>query len=713
MKTNTYLAALCLLLALPVCYGCGSAGVGLDSTQVQQLGSALPPVESELQAELLRQLAAKGIDPGKAISAAPGADTAVFDLAAYVQEASGEDPAGVQLSWTYRNPGDYDLNTEVGVADVSQLITFWLASVAYDDPGPHGGLSGWPSGQPGDTGGVGAGEAPKPGSGAENWRKAQVDGDSNGEISAADIAPIASAYNVAIQRYNIYARETGGTGDFELVGEASVVQPENPYLPSRLSYFYAPAGTLAGLELEFVVRPENTALSAEGPDSNIAIATDPPDAELPSASLSADQTQGATPLAVLFAADVLAAPLTTIVRHEWDFDGDGYFDYDSGTENAANHTYTSPGKYIARLRATDSAGATALAGLEITAGQPPNAHIEASPDGGEVPLTVGFEARQSYSSISDIVRYEWDLDGDGVYELNRGVLSDLQADFTTAGAVAVGLRVTDEIGLTGETSVDLVFTDNYEEQEPNSLDSTATAFGLVSIGDPASEWRGNIGGGGYDGDNTDWLAFAVSEGAQGNFTITLPAPGAKLAVRLVDTDTFSVLHEVSPVTASTGFSRGIRGAGTYFIQVDNLNPATGANYDYSIGLQLGELEYDEVESNDSAGEANDLGVLNTSLVPGVWGSLGPGGYDGGDDDWFKFTLPQARNVTVLLDFFHLEADLDLTLYDAAGTVIYGVSESVTNKERIDAELPAGTYAVRCFRRDGGQANYELQVYFNP
>jgi hypothetical protein len=38
---------------------------------------------------------------------------------------------------------------------------------------------------------------------------------------------------------------------------------------------------------------------------------------------------------------------------------------------------------------------------------------------------------------------------------------------------------------------------------------------------------------------------------------------------------------------------------------------------------------------------------------------------------------------------------------------------VTNRERIAIELGAGTYSVRCYRREGGSANYELAIFHAP
>jgi PKD repeat protein len=690
------------------------AGGGLlpfDSTDSPATSDGPPDIET-LELLLHAELSQLGIDGSRAAAMAPGANAAVFDLSAAITEAVGDDPAGVALDWTYRSPGDYDLNGEVNISDLSSIVVFWGSQIAYDDPDLHDGIDYWPSGQPDDFGEAGPGEPPATGSGAENWRAAQADGDSNGEISISDITPIAVAFNTAIQRYNVYLREAG-TAEFARVGEVAVEKPESPLEPLRLSYFYEYTPETAGLDLEFIVRPENTALEAEGFDSNIALAGDDPYAGLPAVELSADVSAGSVPLTVELTATAELVPDTTVVSHEWDFDGDGDFEQDTETVNVAGHTYALPGIYVARLRLTDSDGRTALAGVVITAGEPPVASFQVDPFGGEVPVTLEFDGRFSYSALGDVVRYEWDLDGDGFFETDRRALFDLEVEFTAAGAVDVGLRVTDDIGLTGESYVTLEFTDDYEEIEPNSLALTATNLGLIELGAPSQLWRANIGAFGYDGDEIDWFSFSVDEGADGSFSLDLHDDDALFSVQLIDTNTFSVLHELPGVTADVDFSHGIRGAGTYFLRIENLNTVTGKNYNYELGLELTELVYDETENNDTVETANDLGTLESNLLPSTWGSLGPEGYDGDDDDWFKFTLESAGTVTVLLDFFHHEADLELAVYDDTADVIYGVSESVSDKEEVEVELDIGTYSIRCYRRDGDSANYELELFLKP
>ena len=65
----------------------------------------------ELRAALEAEFARLGIDPSKAVAAAPtGQANAVFDLSAEVVDPDGEGgepPTGIELSWTDQLTGDY------------------------------------------------------------------------------------------------------------------------------------------------------------------------------------------------------------------------------------------------------------------------------------------------------------------------------------------------------------------------------------------------------------------------------------------------------------------------------------------------------------------------------------------------------------------------------------------------------------------------------
>ncbi len=665
-----------------------------------------------LQDMLDSELRRLGKDPARVASAVPGSGGAVFNLQARLVDAdNNEEGESVDLSWTYRNVGDYDQNGLVNVSDLTPLAQYWQKQAIYDDPAIHGGLKYWPSGLPLADGGVGDTDLPAAGSGADNWRIAMVDGDANGLVSLSDITPIAVAFNADVGSYAVYRREQG-TEEFLLVGNTDLIKA-GPGRPLTLNYNDPLNVEDRGKLWEYVVRPREGAGSAEGPDSNPALAIFADDSIYPLAEMLADKTDGLIPLEVHFTAITEAAPLGSIVNHEWDLDGDGDYELQTGTGTETDFIYLSSGVYIARLRATDDGGRTAIAGKVITVGTAPVAMLKADPPGGEVPVRIKLDGRTSYSEFGTIEKYEWDTDGDGDFEVDSGPVPELSVDFDQPGFVNVGLRVTDDIGLTAEVQLELEMTDDYDEVEPNHVAELASPLPTLVLDAAPFVVHGNVGAGGYSGDQSDWYSFGVPGGCELQLTAETSGLDPILRVSIVDTDGVLVLDSISNLESIQQTSRGLRGAGEYHLHVTNEHTITGLDYDYSLSLQISALSLDESEDNDAAAGADPLGSLTTSILPGVWGSLGPDGEDGDDEDWWSFTIVNADDYSFGLDFFHAEADLELALYDATGDVLYGVSESVTNRERIDLALEPGEYRLRCYRRDGGTAFYQLSLFFTP
>jgi uncharacterized repeat protein (TIGR01451 family) len=61
---------------------------------------------------------------------------------------------------------------------------------------------------------------------------------------------------------------------------------------------------------------------------------------------------------VTFNASSSHAPGGQIIKFEWDWEGDGTFDFDAGTNPIATHAYGQPGIYYPTLRVTDNNGLT-------------------------------------------------------------------------------------------------------------------------------------------------------------------------------------------------------------------------------------------------------------------------------------------------------------------------------------------------------------------
>ncbi|HWI73409.1 MAG TPA: PKD domain-containing protein, partial [Baekduia sp.] len=79
-------------------------------------------------------------------------------------------------------------------------------------------------------------------------------------------------------------------------------------------------------------------------------------AGMPGASFAVDPANPIINHPATFTAAPNTDPAAHVVHHEWDFDGDGTFDADTGEARTVQHTYTSIGPVTAKLRVTDADG---------------------------------------------------------------------------------------------------------------------------------------------------------------------------------------------------------------------------------------------------------------------------------------------------------------------------------------------------------------------
>ncbi|MCC7477913.1 PKD domain-containing protein [bacterium] len=177
----------------------------------------------------------------------------------------------------------------------------------------------------------------------------------------------------------------------------------------------------------------------------------------PVALLDAEPMQGDAPLEVQFDASASSDPDGSLVDFEWDFDGDAAFNEADNGEAAARGnaqppavTYVDAGNYSPQVRVTDNGGAMDSAGAEIQVSTPGavTAVLQADLTEGDAPLGVNFDGSNSLGAITD---YEWDFDGDGVFNeagaeaAAQGVATPAEQNYSPSEQT-VSLRVSDGIG---------------------------------------------------------------------------------------------------------------------------------------------------------------------------------------------------------------------------------------------------------------------------
>ena len=151
----------------------------------------------------------------------------------------------------------------------------------------------------------------------------------------------------------------------------------------------------------------------------------------------------------------------TIVKFEWDFEGDGVFDFTSATTGNTTHTFSSAGTFNAVFRVTDNEGLTGSAQVTATAvrvGPPgsPTATITlpAAPLTVTAPFTVSFNGTGSDAN-GTITKYEWDFDGNGVFDFSSTTSAATTFNYVSPGTFTAALRLTDNEGLTGVDTIDI------------------------------------------------------------------------------------------------------------------------------------------------------------------------------------------------------------------------------------------------------------------
>jgi PKD repeat protein len=147
--------------------------------------------------------------------------------------------------------------------------------------------------------------------------------------------------------------------------------------------------------------------------------------------------------------DLSCDPDGTIIRWRWEF-GDG----EEALQTAPTHAYRRSGAYTVSLTATDdqSASRTASATIDV-ANLAPLAALAVVPAVQPTGTPFTFDASSSVDPSPEgrIVTYEWDLNGDGVFERKTSSPTE-SASYDDDGIVLVTVRVTDDEGATAVSS---------------------------------------------------------------------------------------------------------------------------------------------------------------------------------------------------------------------------------------------------------------------
>jgi PKD repeat protein len=135
----------------------------------------------------------------------------------------------------------------------------------------------------------------------------------------------------------------------------------------------------------------------------------------------------------------------TVDKYEWDLDGNGSYETDTGSTASAATSYGDPQTITVRLRVTDNDGKTGESEASLTINDPPTAGFNFTPSDPTTDETISFHSTSS-DLDGTIESYAWDFDNDGTTDATG---SDPTHAYDHAGTFQVRLTVTDDDGLTG------------------------------------------------------------------------------------------------------------------------------------------------------------------------------------------------------------------------------------------------------------------------
>jgi hypothetical protein len=224
----------------------------------------------------------------------------------------------------------------------------------------------------------------------------------------------------------------------------------------------------------------------------------------PIASFTATPSPVLTGVPVSFNGSGSSDPDGSIVKYEWDLDGNGTYETITGSTPTASRSFASNGEFTVGLRVTDNLTGTDTTIRTVKVGpQLPTASFTANPNPAVVGGSVHYDASGSSDPDGSIVKYEWDLDGNGTYETSTGATAAADRLYGVPGTFDIGLRVTDNGGSTatktlpvtvngggvsnyGDTVLDTPGLVAYwrlgEASGPSLADSKGTATGTASAG---------------------------------------------------------------------------------------------------------------------------------------------------------------------------------------------------------------------------------------
>ncbi len=286
-------------------------------------------------------------------------------------------------------------------------------------------------------------------------------------------------------------------------------------LPQQTSFIHGPAtppGDEAQELADYIYRVKANYQGEHSPewsneDQGFYMAT-------PVAQLQADATRGPAPLMVQFNAGGSYDPGGgSITTYEWDWEGDGVWDHNSGSDPLMGYTYRKFGMFSAKVRVTDDESQTAIASLQIEVPGWVHTWGGASTDESTgVAIDIQGNIWVSGSSLStgsgnwdiNILKYSpagelllcktWD---NGDHDLATGIASDGTSIYISGITVLPGGTADDVLFLKYSTAGELLTQSAWDSSygaggEAIALDSSGNAYVVGWVQLASNGWEALI-----------------------------------------------------------------------------------------------------------------------------------------------------------------------------------------------------------------------------
>jgi hypothetical protein len=248
-----------------------------------------------------------------------------------------------------------------------------------------------------------------------------------------------------------------------------------------------------------------------------------------------------------------------------------------------------------------------------------------------------------------------------------------------------------------------VTADRFEDN-----DTAGTATDLRSISGTVTESGLTVQSG-----DADWFKFTLAGAGRSGDAVTLNFTHAlgDVDMQLYNSAGTTLLASSGGVGNQEQISLAGLAAGTYLVKVYGYAGASNPSYSISVSAAPQAVTADRFEDNDNAGTATDLRIISGTVTESALT------VQASDADWFKFTMPVAGRAgdAVTVNFTHSLGDVDIELYNSAGTTLLGSSAGVGNQEQVSlAGLAAGTYLVKVIGYSGAtNPAYSISVSVAP